>query len=94
MARIDFDSFEMAPLSGAISTPRDIQAAMLFSRGMDSSTGRDCAPDLVTAHKWFNLAAMKGNEDAQRFRQEISLEMSGFEIAKAQRAAREWLHTH
>jgi len=94
MARIDFESYETAPLSGANSAMRDVQAAALLNRRLDCSTGRNGASDLVLAHKWFNLAALKGNNDAQRYRQEIAQEMDQAEIAKAQRAAREWLRTH
>ena len=45
----------------------------------------------VAAHKWFNLAAMKGNQDAVRLRREIAAEMTDAEIAAAQRAARDWI---
>jgi uncharacterized protein len=48
---------------------------------------------LITAHKWFNIAASRGNADAKRYRSEISAEMSRAEISKAQRMAREWLAT-
>ncbi|MBZ0218640.1 MAG: hypothetical protein K8F25_18940 [Fimbriimonadaceae bacterium] len=94
MARIEFESYKNAPVSGAATTPPEIEAALLLNLGLDTSSGRDCAPDLVTAHKWFNLAALKGNAEAQRYRQEISQEMSKSEIAAAQRAAREWLQKH
>ena len=47
--------------------------------------------DLVQAHKWFNLAAVSGNEHAQSCRAEIADEMSAREIAEAQRQARAWL---
>ncbi len=50
--------------------------------------------DLVEAHKWFNLAAMRGNEDARQYRSEISREMSRIQISRAQRLAREWLARH
>jgi len=56
--------------------------------------GRDVELDLVEAHKWFNLAAMRGNEDARRYRFEISREMSKVDIARAQRRAREWIARH
>ncbi len=49
---------------------------------------------LVSAHKWFNLAAMRGNADAKRYRMEIAHEMSRAEIAEAQRQAREWMACH
>jgi len=61
--------------------------------GMANATGRDGAADLISAHKWFNLAALKGNREALRYRQEVAREMSETEIAEAQRAAREWLCT-
>jgi hypothetical protein len=56
--------------------------------------GREVEVDLVSAHKWFNLAAMRGNAEAKRYRIEISREMSRHEIAEAQRLAREWLACH
>ena len=58
--------------------------------GMMHMTGHAVPVDLVAAHKWFNLAAMHGNEDAIRLRREIAAEMSQSEIAAAQRAARDW----
>jgi len=45
----------------------------------------------VSAHKWFNIAAMKGHADAARMRREIAAEMTDAEIGQAQRAARDWL---
>jgi uncharacterized protein len=57
------------------------------------STGGDVPIDYVTAHKWFNLAAMHGNTDAVRLRREIAAEMTADEIAAAQRAARDWMRS-
>ena len=45
---------------------------MLFELGMMYSIGRDVPVDLVSAHKWFNLAVAKGNRDAIRLRREIA----------------------
>jgi hypothetical protein len=56
------------------------------------SAGRDVPVDFIAAHKWFNLAAMRGNMEAIRLRREIADQMSGQEIAQAQRAARAWLN--
>jgi uncharacterized protein len=64
---------------------------MLFELGMMYSLGREVPIDLVSAHKWFNLAAVKGNRDAIRLRREIADQMSEGEIVAAQRAARDWL---
>jgi hypothetical protein len=56
------------------------------------STGSHGAPcDLIEAHKWFNLAAVAGHEEAAHCRADISDEMTAREIAEAQRRAREWL---
>jgi uncharacterized protein len=62
--------------------------------GMTHASGRMGRSNLVAAHKWFNLAAMQGNAEAIRRRVEIADEMSGPEIAAAQRGAREWLRAH
>jgi hypothetical protein len=66
-------------------------ASALFVLGMRYSTGRDVEHDLVTAHKWFNLAAMMGHEEALSARAELAREMSAGQIAEAQREARAWL---
>jgi TPR repeat protein len=66
----------------------------LFELGLMYCAGRDVEVDLVSAHKWFNLAAMRGNEDARRYRTEIASELSRSQMAEAQRQAREWLARH
>jgi uncharacterized protein len=66
----------------------------LFELGMLYATGRDVAADLVTAHKWFNLAAARGNTSALTHRVELARDMSTEQVAEAQRLAREWLQTH
>ena len=63
----------------------------LFARGMECSIGGEVPTDLVSAHKWFNLAAMQGNQDAVRLRREIAAQMSNAEIGAAQRAARDYI---
>jgi hypothetical protein len=50
--------------------------------------------NLVAAHKWFNLAALKGRADAIRLRREVAEMMSEVEIAIAQREARAWMTAH
>lgn len=67
---------------------------ILFDLGMIYSTGSSGVIDLVAAHKWFNLAALKGRVDAISLRQEIAGLMSDVEIATAQREARAWIATH
>jgi uncharacterized protein len=66
-------------------------AESFFQLGMMYATGSSVPADLVAAHKWFNLAASRGNAEAIRLRREIAAQMSDAEIAAAQRAARAWL---
>ena len=70
------------------------QADILFELGMMYATGRDCETDLIAAHKWFNIAAIKGSPRAAELRSELSATMSKVEIAKALREAREWMTMH
>ena len=64
----------------------------LLRMGMMYSTGQGGAPlDYVSAHMLFNLAAMRGSEEAKRYRRELSAEMDRDDVAEAQRAARAWL---
>jgi TPR repeat protein len=64
---------------------------VLFERGLYWASGRSGVVNLVAAHKWFNLAALKGRADAIRLRREIAEMMSEAEIATAQREARAWM---
>ncbi|MBN9039782.1 MAG: hypothetical protein BGP05_22265 [Rhizobiales bacterium 62-47] len=66
----------------------------LFELGILYSSGRAGVIDLVSAHKWFNLAALKGRVDAISLRREVAEMMSDVEIAMAQREARAWISAH
>jgi hypothetical protein len=89
MARLDFASRDVVECAAQCGAPD-----ALFELGLMYCSGRDVSLDLVQAHKWFNLAAQRGSDDAKRYRLEISSEMSKAEIAEAQRQAREWLRHH
>jgi len=67
---------------------------VLFERGLYWASGRSGVVNLVAAHKWFNLAALKGRTDAIPLRREVAELMSEGEIAIAQREARAWITTH
>jgi uncharacterized protein len=67
---------------------------VLFERGLYWASGRSGVVNLVAAHKWFNLAALKGRLDAIELRREVAEMMSEVEIAMAQREARTWLTAH
>jgi hypothetical protein len=66
----------------------------LFEQGVYWASGRAGLIDLIAAHKWFNLAALKGRKDAVAMRTEIAAQMSESEIARAQREARDWISAH
>jgi uncharacterized protein len=88
MACIDVDSlsqFEFAAKQG--------RADALYNLGLAYSTGQGVDVDYIVAHKWFNLAALRGSELAKDWRAQISREMDFGQIAEAQRLAREWLST-
>jgi hypothetical protein len=86
MSRFEIPEFTSAgPGQGAVTTDT------MFELGMMHASGREVAIDLVTAHKWFNIAAMKGHAEAARLRREIAAEMADAQIGQAQRAARDWL---
>ena len=88
MAR--FEMFEAGlGAAGAIN-----QADVLFELGMMYATGRDCEMDVVAAHKWFNIAAIKGSARAAELRAELAGAMSKVELVQALREAREWMTMH
>jgi TPR repeat protein len=85
--------FEMLE-SGVGTMGATAQADVLLELGMMYATGRDCDADVVAAHKWFNIAAIKGSGRAAELRSELSANMSKADIAKALREAREWMTVH
>jgi uncharacterized protein len=86
MACIDIDS-----LTQYETDAKQGRADALYNLGLAYSTGQGVDVDYVAAHKWFNLAAMKGSEIAKSWRASIAVEMDTSQIAEAQKLAREWL---
>ncbi len=67
----------------------------MYRLGLEASVESEMGCfDLITAHKWFNLAAMMGNPEARTYRAELAREMTSDEVAEAQRLAREYLSSH
>ena len=89
MARFEISAPELATMAERQPNPEG-----LFQLGVAYANGDEVDVDLVAAHKWFNLAALRGYADAAWHRQQIAEEMTAAEIAAAQRAAREWLGLH
>lgn len=68
------------------------KAEAFYELGVAYSVGKHgIGIDLVEAHKWFNLAALKGDERAMEDRREVAEDMTGEQIAAAQREARAFL---
>ena len=89
MARLEMRDADAADPGG-----QPANADTFYQLGIMHSIGGSVPADFISAHKWFNIAAMKGKSDAIRLRQEIAANMSAADIAAAQRAARAWLIAH
>jgi uncharacterized protein len=87
MARFDMNSME-AVMGG------ETRADTFCNMGLMYATGRGCEIDLIAAHKWLNIAAIKGSDRAAALRAELARTMSKAELAAALRAAREWMTMH
>ncbi|MBN9053361.1 sel1 repeat family protein [Shinella sp. PSBB067] len=89
MARFDFQTIETAAMMGG-----ENRAEIFCDMGLMYATGRGCDIDLVQAHKWLNIAAIKGCERAAELRADLAATMAKADLAKALRAAREWMTVH
>lgn len=85
MARLTTGEFEVAQPGGPVA------AEMYYQLGIRYAAGRGVERDYVSAHKWFNLAAMQGDARAKNERAAIAEEMSREQVFEAQRQAREWV---
>lgn len=81
----------MADIEMAANFAEPTDAEGCFALGMIYSSGAGITVDLIEAHKWFNIAAMRGHADGAAMRREIAEQMADAEIGRAQRAARNWL---
>lgn len=86
MACIDIDS-----LAQYERDAKEGRADALYNLGLAYSTGQGVGVDMIAAHKWFNLAAVRGVEAAKSWRNQVASEMNAKQIAEAQKLAREWL---
>ncbi|WOS63733.1 sel1 repeat family protein [Sinorhizobium fredii] len=88
MARFDFEITSDAAMGG------ENRADILCEMGLAYATGRGRPVDLVAAHKWLNIAAIKGSDRAAGLRADLAAAMSKTDLAAALRAAREWMTVH
>ncbi len=89
MARFELSSEDLAQMAPGHAGPE-----AYFELGCMYAAGRSVEPNLIVAHKWFNVAAAQGYAPAARRRAELAAEMSAAEIATAQREARLWVTKH
>jgi TPR repeat protein len=87
MARYEINSMEAA-MGG------ETQADVFCEMGLMYATGRGCETNLVAAHKWLNIAAIKGSDRAAELRADVAASMNKMQIVEALRAAREWMTIH
>ena len=88
MARFDMNQTDMATMGG------ETRADIFCEMGLMYATGRGCDINLIAAHKWLNIAAIKGSDRAAELRADLSHAMSKAQLAEALRAAREWMTMH
>jgi TPR repeat protein len=83
-----YSDLPVAPgaLLGAHSQPDD-----LYRAGLAFATGTGTEINLIEAHKWFNLAAVRGHEEAKTQRQEMADMLTTDEVKLALQAARDWM---
>ncbi len=88
MARYEIHDHDTANIGG------EARADIFCEMGLMYATGRDCEIDYIAAHKWLNIAAIKGSDRAATLRSELAESMSKADLASALRAAREWMTMH
>ncbi len=88
MARFEMRDIELAVAGG------QSRADIFCNLGLIYATGRGCPVDLIAAHKWLNIAAIKGSERAASLRADLARNMTKADLAAALRAARDWMTTH
>jgi TPR repeat protein len=84
--------FEISNIDAALGG--EARADVYRNMGLMYATGRGCPVDVVAAHKWLNIAAIKGCDRAASLRADLAQTMTKTELAAALRAAREWMTMH
>jgi hypothetical protein len=92
MARYELNAADAADAMNMVPAPSAPEA--FYELGMMYACGRSVPADLVSAHKWLNIAVARGLREAAARRAELAMEMSADQIAEAQREARLWLTRH
>lgn len=87
---VDLDfATEIIPEAGLVAD--SATGEELCQVGLAYSEGVNCKQDLIAAHKWFNLAVMKGCDDAKIYREQMADMLDKEDVKSALKAARAWL---
>ncbi|MBP2547464.1 TPR repeat protein [Neorhizobium galegae] len=88
MAHFDMNNSDITAMG------TEARAETFCDMGLKYATGRGCPVDLVAAHKWLNIAAIRGSDRAAELRADLSQSMTKMQLAEALRAARDWMTMH
>ena len=88
MARFQINEAEFVDMAAAGN------CEVMFELGLMYAAGHNVAVDKIAAHKWFNLAVLRGMDNAKANRDDLAAEMSSGELSTALREARAWITTH
>jgi uncharacterized protein len=88
MARYEIHDHDQALIGG------EAKADVFCEMGLMYATGRECEVDYIAAHKWLNIAAIKGSDRAASMRADLANTMTKMQLAQALREAREWMTMH
>ena len=81
------DYRDITPKQNEIRMPED----GFVAAGLSLSVENASVDDLVSAHKWFSLAALRGSQQARVHRLDLSGRLNGDQIARAQSELREFV---
>jgi TPR repeat protein len=85
---------EMSAIPASLTVPSETSAEAYYQLGLMYAAGRTAPVDLVAAQTWFNVALARGCRQAAAHRQELALEMTAEQLARALREARAFLTRH
>ena len=87
-----FNSFVCADkLSELQMKAEDGDASAQLHLGLIFYNGQGVTQNYVQAHKWWNISAADGNEQARKNRDIVQNEMTKEQVAEAQQLARQWM---
>ncbi len=81
-------------LEALIKAAEQGDAQAQYDLGVMYDSGQGIPEDDVQAYAWLNVAAAQGFDSAQKVKERIAKNMTGDEIAEAQKLSREYLEAY